>query len=227
MMPSQALETDDVPSLMISGGKGGLAQCVQELFAARGWRVVAPSHAELDVRRCADIKEFVADKGPFDCVICNAGMTGDQLLARQTEARWDEVMEVNLRGAAWCAASVARGMKRTHRQGSIVLMGSYAAMHPGMGQALYAASKAGLEGLMKSLAREWGGDGIRVNLVLPGFMETPMTGQLPESVVEQARAKHVLGAFNTPFRVAEFLYFLHESMPLTSGQVFSLDSRIL
>lgn len=222
-----APEQDDAPSLLISGGNGGMARCVRQFFGDRGWRVVAPSRMELDVRDCVGVEEFVASHGSFDCVICNAGITGDQLLMRQSETRWDEIMDVNLRGAAWCAASAARGMKRVRKPGSIVLVGSYAALHPGAGQALYAASKAALVGLMKSLAREWGGDGIRVNLVLPGFMETPMTERLPDHVFERARKKHVLGAFNTPSHAAEFLYFLHASMPLTSGQVFSLDSRIL
>jgi NAD(P)-dependent dehydrogenase (short-subunit alcohol dehydrogenase family) len=80
---------------------------------------------------------------------------------------------------------------------------------------------------MKSAAREWGSLGIRVNVILPGFMETPMTETLPSGVVERARQLHVLGEFNTPNRVAAMIWFLHETMRATSGQVFSLDSRIL
>lgn len=216
-----------IPALLISGGNGGLARCVRKIFQDRGWCVSSPSHAELDVRDCEAVASFVEVNGPYDCVVCNAGVTRDALLLRQTEEYWDEVMEVNVRGAAWCASCAARGMKRAGIRGSIAVIGSYAGVHPGAGQSLYAASKSALEGLVKSLAREWGNDGIRINLVLPGFMETPMTGSLTEEIVEHARHRHVLGAFNTPANVAEFLLFLHTAMPQTSGQSFSLDSRIL
>ena len=91
----------------------------------------------------------------------------------------------------------------------------------------YAASKAALAGLVKSLAREWGKDGIRVNLVLPGFMLTEMTAVLRDSVKEAALSRHVLNRLNTPEQAAAFILFLQDVLTAASGQVFDLDSRIV
>ena len=115
----------------------------------------------------------------------------------------------------------------TPRQGQVVMVGSYAALRPAPSQAAYAASKAALAGLVKSLAREWGKDGIRVNLVLPGFMLTEMTAVLRESVKEAALSRHVLNRLNTPEQAAAFILFLQDVLTAASGQVFDLDSRIV
>ena len=158
--------------------------------------------------------------------MCAAGITRDRPFLKQTEKEWDEVMNVNVTGAAWCARCAAAAMAREKREGQVVMVGSYAALRPAPSQAAYAASKSALEGLVKSLAREWGREGIRVNLVLPGFMLTEMTARLRESVKESALSRHVLGRFNTPEQAAAFILFLQEVLTAASGQVFDLDSRI-
>ena len=112
------------------------------------------------------------------------------------------------------------------RRGHLVFISSYSALHPPLGQAAYAAAKAGLLGLAKSLARELGPAGIRVNTILPGLLDTPMTAALPEERREQVRRDHLLDRFNTAEAAAQFLVHLHDRLPHTSGQVFQLDSRI-
>ena len=96
-----------------------------------------------------------------------------------------------------------------------------------MGQANYAAAKSALLGMMKSMAQELGPRGVRVNAVLPGFLETKMTGGVSEQAKQAIMGRHVLGRFNQPEVVGGFVVYLHQSMPHTSGQVFNLDSRIL
>ena len=213
--------------VFISGGKGGLARAVAARFSAAGWAVDAPSRAELDVGDCSAVEEWFAGRPAYDLAVCAAGVTKDRPFLKQTEDEWDAVMGVNARGAAWCARCAAAGMLREAREGQVVMIGSYAAYRPAPSQAAYAASKSALEGLVKSLAREWGKKGIRVNLVLPGFLLTDMTEGLRESVKEAALSRHVLGRFNTPEQTAAFLLFLQEVLTAASGQVFDLDSRIL
>lgn len=213
--------------MFISGGHGGLARAAVECFTASGWEVDAPSHAELDVADRDAVSCWFDRHSAYDLVVCAAGITRDRPFLKQTEGEWNEVMNVNVTGAAWCARCAAKAMIREKREGQVVMIGSYAGLRPAPSQSAYAASKSALEGLVKSLAREWGREGIRVNLVLPGFMLTEMTAGLRESVKEAALSGHVLGRFNTPEKAAAFLLFLQEVLTAASGQVFDLDSRIV
>lgn len=213
--------------MFISGGHGGLARAVVECFTTAGWKADAPCHAALDVGDRSAVRRWFDSHAAYDLVVCAAGITRDRLLLKQTEKEWDEVMKVNVTGAAWCGRCAAAAMMREKREGQVVMVGSYAALRPVPSQAAYAASKAALEGLVKSLAREWGKEGIRVNLVLPGFMLTEMTAGLRESVKEAALSRHVLDRFNTPEQAAAFILFLQDVLTAASGQVFDLDSRIV
>ena len=210
--------------MVITGGAGGLGGALAAAFADAGHEVLAPGRDELDVTDAAAVKEHFKDR-EVELLICNAGTTRDALLGKLPEKDWDAVMAVNLRGAALCAAAVSRGMIRA-RQGHIVFISSHSAVHPPAGQAAYAAAKAGLIGLAMSLAKELGPAGVRVNTILPGFLETRMTEGLSEERKDQVRKEHVLGRFNTTEAVAGFLVTLHARMPHTSGQVFRLDSRV-
>ena len=209
---------------MITGGEGGLGQALGGAFAASGRAVRCPGRRELDVTDRAGVREYFRVHPP-ELLVCNAGITRDAPLARLDEAAWDEVMAVNLTGAASCAAAAAREMLRA-RRGHIVFISSFSAIHPPAGQAAYAAAKAGLIGLAKALARELGSAGIRVNTILPGFLETPMTAAVPPARLAAVTGDHVLGGLNTPAAVAAFLVHLHDHLPQTSGQTFQLDSRI-
>jgi len=208
----------------ITGGEGDLARAIASAFAERGWEVRAPGREELDVTDAAAVERWFASAPVPDLLVLNAGIRADALSARMTIGEWDRVLDVCLRGAFLCARSASRRMLRP-RSGHLVAIGSFSARSGPAGQANYAAAKAGLIGLVQSLARELGPAGIRANCVLPGWMETRMTRGVPEEVREAALREHVMGRFHTPAEVAEFLVAL-DALPAVSGQVFQLDSRI-
>lgn len=209
---------------VVTGGQGDLGKAIAARLKEAGLDVQAPGRAELDVGDAESVKRFIGNAASLGLLVCNAGVTLDKPLAQMSEQDWDEVMRVNLRGAFLCAREGARTMVR-RRSGHIVFISSFSAVHPPAGQANYAAAKSALLGMMKSMAQELGSRGVRVNAVLPGFLETKMTEGLPGEVRDAARARHALGRFNTPDAVAGFVTFLHQRMPHTSGQVFNLDSR--
>ena len=195
-----------------------------ESFAAASWEIAAPTHGELDVADAAAIESYFHSR-PVDLLICAAGIIRDAALSHLDEFAWDQVLAVNYQGAAACAAAVLPKMIE-RRSGHVIFISSHSAFHPPRGQAAYATAKAALLGLTASLARRNGHHGVRVNAILPGFLETGMT----ESISEKRRAEilngHILGRFNTPTIVARFIRLLAEELTHTSGQVFQLDSRI-
>lgn len=211
---------------IISGGQGGLGRALARRLCGDGMDVLAPGRTELDVSRPDSVSHYFAAQGGVDLLVCNAGVTRDGPLRRMPEADWDQVAKVNLRGAFLCAREASKWMVK-QRAGHVIFISSYSALHPPVGQANYAAAKAALLGLMRSMAKELGPRNIRVNAVLPGFLETPMTEELPESVKTASLGRHSLGRLNTPEAVAGFISFLHREMPHTSGQEFNLDSRVL
>jgi 3-oxoacyl-[acyl-carrier protein] reductase len=169
------------------------------------------------------VKRFFHEQ-PCDLLVCCAGIIRDAPLLRMEEGDWDEVIEVNYQAAARCAAGALPGML-AKGGGHVVFLSSYASLHPAVGQAAYAAAKAALHGLACDLAALHGRAGLRFNVVLPGFLETPMTEAVSGKRKEVIRNSHHLGEFNTPAAAAGFVRFLEEQLPFTSGQVFSLDSR--
>lgn len=210
--------------VIVTGGTGGLGGAVASEFASHGWRVEAPGSADLDMRDPEVIRSYLAGREP-DLLVCAAGVARDSLLAKATIADWDESWTVNFNGAVRCAESVIPGMVR-RGSGHVVFISSWSALHPPVGQAAYAATKAALLGLTRDLAGRFGSCNIRVNAVLPGFLETRMTAGLTPSRKREIIGDHSLGRFNTADRVAAFLRFLHENLPHTSGQIFQLDSRM-
>ena len=214
------------PRVIITGGSGFLAKSLQAEMSSAGMQVLAPGKEELDVCCAESVTRYFKSVGDVDLLICNAGVTEDKPLARMSESDWDDVVSVNLKGSFLCSRELIRGMMRK-RQGHIVFISSFSAEHPPVGQANYAAAKAGLLGLMKSLASECGSRNIRMNAVFPGFMETKMTSSLSSEVKKKVLARHALGRYNTAQDTAKFITFLHQHMPHTSGQVFNLDSRII
>lgn len=211
--------------IVITGGQGDLARAITAAFLAQGEEVAAPSRHDLDVRDAVAVQEWFGRIAPPDLLVTAAGITRDAPLARLSETDWDEVLAVNLNGAMQCAKAAALRMMQAG-SGHVVFISSFSALLPPTGQAAYAAAKAALHGLASSLAREWGENNIRVNVVLPGFLDTRMTAQVSTERREHVRREHVLQRFNTPDAVAGFLLHLHRHLPHTSGQVFQLDSRI-
>ena len=211
-------------TVVITGGAGGLGTALAREFRRAGWNVMAPARAELDVSDAPALRKWFDAAGPVDLLVNNAGLKRDSVFAKQTEADWDEVHGVCLRGAFLCARAVLPGMVRA-RAGHIVNIGSWTARKGAAGQAAYGSAKAGLIGFTQSVAREYGGRGIRVNAVLPGWLETAFTAGVPARAAEAALEEHVLGHLNTVEDTARFVCFL-ESMAHVSGQVFQLDSRV-
>lgn len=214
-------------SVIITGGQGSLAQCIANHLASvePTWTVLCPSRTELDVSCETSIRDFW-QRHSCDLLIAAAGEIADSILWKTTEREWDRVMDSNLRGAAFAAKAASKAMLR-QRCGHVVFISSYSACHPPLGQVAYASAKAALFGLTKSLAREWGPANIRVNAVLPGFLENRMTARVSDERKSEVLHQHCLSHFNTPEIVAAFLHTLHVQLPHTSGQVFNLDSRIL
>lgn len=191
--------------------------------AFSGWDVVAPARDELDVTISVTVRDFFKSR-PVDLLVCGAGMIRDAPLAKTEESAWDEILAVNYQGAAACAAAALPQMI-AQGGGHIVFISSQSAIHPPAGQAAYATAKAALIGLASSLARENGRHGVRVNVILPGFLETRMTENVSAKRRAEVLADHALGRFNTPDAVAGFIRYLHDHLPHTSGQIFQLDSR--
>ena len=161
--------------------------------------------------------------GRVDVLVNNAGITRDGLVARMSEADFDAVIDVNLKGAFLCCKAVARIMMR-QRWGRIINMSSVVGVQGNAGQANYAASKAGLIGMTKSLARELAPRGITVNAVAPGFIETDMTAVLSDNVLSSARGHIALGRLGRPEEVAALVRFLaDEQAGYITGQVIGVD----
>lgn len=210
---------------VITGGTGGLASAIVEGLSGT-MTVFAPPRSEMDVRSESSVEAYFSEIGSVDLLVCNAGKTFDAVLLKMSEGDWDDAIEVNLRGAFLCAKAAAKKMIKA-KVGHIIFVGSYSGYRPPVGQANYASAKAALEGLTKSLAQELGGRGIRVNCVVPGWMQTAMTEDVDDTRREQVKGDHCLKMFNTPAAVAAFIRTLHLDMPYTSGQTFHLDSRII
>lgn len=169
------------------------------------------------------VEEVVKDFGGLDILVNNAGITKDGLMLRMSEAQWDAVIAVNLKSAFnFVHACVPVMMRR--RGGSIINMASVVGVHGNAGQANYAASKAGMIALAKSVAQEMGPKGIRANAIAPGFIETAMTGALPDSVREEWKKKIPLRRGGTPDDVADVAVFLASNLSsYVSGQVIQVD----
>ena len=213
-------------SAVITGGAGDLAQAIAAELQSAGYAVLTPGREELDVTSSDSVRRYFAALPGLDLLINNAGVCRDVSLAKMTEAEFDHVIDVNLKGAFLVSQAAVKLMSK-QRHGHIVNIGSYSALSGPAGQANYAAAKAGLIGLTQSIAKEYGARNVRANCVLPGFLETKMTRHLLEDAAwrESLLSQHALGRVNTAQDVARFVVFLH-SMENVSGQVFQLDSRV-
>ena len=213
----------EMKEVVITGGGGGLGQAVAHVFESPDWKVSAPGSFELDVRDRVAVARYFRDHSP-DLLVCAAGMIRDMPLARVTESDWDEILAVNCQGAQACAVAAIAGMV-ARGGGHIVFISSFSALHPPSGQVAYATAKSALIGLTADLASRHGPSNIRINAVLPGFLETKMTGSVSVKRRSIVLSAHALGRFNTVDVTAKFIRYLHDQLPHTSGQVFQLDSR--
>ncbi|CAN5700190.1 3-oxoacyl-[acyl-carrier-protein] reductase [soil metagenome] len=210
---------------LITGGEGTLASALHRELSTEGYEIHAPGKGVLDVTETLSIQSYMAKLPRLDLLVCTAGLIADKPMSRMEDDDFSKVLEVCLSGAFRTARAALKLMSK-QKQGHIVFIGSFSAWRGPIGQANYAAAKAGLFGLAESLAKEYGSRNIRVNVILPGFMETKMTASLTESKREEYRQTHALGRFNTPTETARFIAFLDQHLPHTSGQIFNLDSRV-
>jgi len=211
---------------VITGGEGDLAKAIRGLLQQDGWTVLAPGRGELDVTSAESVEMFFSGITSVDLLINNAGIIADGFITQMSEQDYDRVMDVCLKGAFLCSQK-AMWLMAKKRNGHIINIGSFAALFGTAGQTNYAAAKAGLIGLTKSLASEYGSKNVRSNCVLPGLLETKMTAHLMSDPArkDDLVKRHLLRRLNTVQDAARFIVFL-DTMKNVSGQVFQLDSRI-
>lgn len=177
-----------------------------------------------DFEACeAMIKDIVKEHGRLDILVNNAGITKDGLIMKMKEEDFDSVLNVNLKGTFNTIRHSARQMLR-QKSGKIINISSVSGILGNAGQANYAASKAGVIGLTKTMARELGSRGITVNAIAPGFVDTEMTGVLSEEIRENACRQIILGRFGKPEDIANVAIFLaSDKADYITGQVISVD----
>ena len=181
---------------------------------------------EADVSDPEQAKALVDAVGELDILVNNAGVTRDGLIARMSDEDWRVVIETNLSGTFHTCRAAARGMMR-RRSGSIVNVSSIVGLHGNPGQANYSASKAGIIGLTKALARELGNRGVRANVVAPGYVDTRLTQVIADEMKELMLANTPLGRFGRPEDIAGAVRFLcSEEASFITGEVLMVDGGL-
>jgi 3-oxoacyl-[acyl-carrier protein] reductase len=233
---------------IVTGASQGIGKAIAEFLAEKGSDLVlldvidgaelASNLSKKGIRAVfhpLDVGDFQAverafnevakEMGQIDCLVNNAGITRDKLLLRMNEEDWDQVIRVNLKGVFNCTKSVLRHMLK--RGGSIVSLSSVTGLMGNPGQSNYAASKAGLIGFTKSIAKEYGERNIRANAVAPGFIQTNMTDALDESTKERMKQSIPLKRAGEPLDVARVVYFLlSEYGSYITGEVINVSGGL-
>jgi 3-oxoacyl-[acyl-carrier protein] reductase len=181
---------------------------------------------QADVSNPDEAKRLVEEAGDLDILVNNAGLTRDGLLARMSDEDWHDVIETNLSSVFYTCRAVTRGMMKK-RAGSIVNVSSIVGVHGNWGQTNYGASKAGIIGFTKSLARELGSRGVRANVVAPGYVNTRLTDVLPEEAQQAMLANTPLGRLGEPEDIAGAVRFLcSDEAAFITGEVLLVDGGL-
>jgi len=228
---------------LVTGGSRGIGRAIASELARAGARVVvgyrtgageAEALAEeidgravqADVSSAAGAQRLVEEAGELDILVNNAGLTRDGLLARMSDDDWRDVIETNLSSVFYTCRAVTRPMLK-RRAGSIVNVSSIVGLHGNFGQTNYAASKAGIIGFTKSLARELGSRGVRANVVAPGYVKTRLTDEIPEEGRALMLANTPLGRLGDPEDVAGAVRFLcSDEASFITGEVLLVDGGL-
>ena len=227
-------------SVLVTGGNRGIGLAIAQAFVEAGddvaitFRSGEPPEGFLAVR-CdvtdaaqveAAFEKIEAEHGPVEVLVANAGITRDTLLLRMSEDDWSAVIETNLTGSFRVAKRAAKAMLRL-RRGRIVLVSSVVGLLGSAGQVNYAASKSGLVGMARSMARELGSRSITTNVVAPGFVETDMTAELSEDKQAEYAKAVPLGRFTTPAEVAGVVRWLaSDEAAYITGAVIPVDGGL-
>jgi 3-oxoacyl-[acyl-carrier protein] reductase len=236
---------------LVTGGAQGIGKAVALMLAHHGADVIVADvnlekaqetakeveatgrgamAVKVDITRLNDVEQMVesaiARFGKVDILINNAGIARDKLILRMTEEDWDAVLDVNLKGTFHCTKTVIKHMSK-QRSGKIVNIASVVGEMGNAGQANYSASKAGVIGLTKTVAREFAQRGINVNAIAPGYIQTPMTDVLPDKAKEELKRMIPMERLGQPEDVAHAVLFLvSEASSYITGQVLNVNGGI-
>jgi 3-oxoacyl-[acyl-carrier protein] reductase len=228
---------------LVTGGSRGIGRAIAAELANAGAQVVVGYRSgaeeaegvaseiggkaiQADVADPDEAKRLVDEAGEVDVLVNNAGVTRDGLLVRMPDEDWRNVLDTNLGGTFNTCRAASRGMMK-RRSGAIVNISSVVGVHGNPGQTNYAASKAGIIGFTKALARELGSRGVRANVVAPGYIATRLTNELPEELRQTMLANTPLGRFGKPQDVAGAVRFLcSDAAAFVTGEVLLVDGGL-
>ena len=236
---------------MVTGSSRGIGNAVAKKFLEQGAKVILIDRDEEGVQKSiADMKQYgdavgyamdvtdrarvqevfgkiVADHGTLDILVNNAGITQDAQLYKMTEDQWDAVINVNLKGVFNCAQEAVKIM-REKKTGSIINISSVVGLYGNFGQVNYAATKSGVIGMTKTIAKEVGRKNVTVNAIAPGFIMTEMTAKMPDKVLDMMREKAPLGRLGEPEDIANACLFLaSDESRFVTGTVLSVDGGVV
>ena len=242
-MPEGQFAALDGKTALVTGASKGIGRAIAAELAAAGASVVVGYRSgqeeaealvaeiggraiQADVSDAGEARRLVEEAGDLDILVNNAGLTRDGVLARMSDDDWRNVLETNLSSVFYTCRAVTRPMMRK-RAGSIVNISSIVGVHGNWGQTNYGASKAGIIGFTKSLARELGSRNVRANVVAPGYVKTQLTDVLPEDATKAMLESTPLGRLGDPEDVAGAVRFLcSDAASFITGEVLLVDGGL-